>query len=91
MGLSANAKNTASKLGKNIAIAVNANGRREIFGLHTGPSEAEMFSMKPQRGLKTPLPALEGVRLVVNGAPMFLKTAIGRAPAPPGSDATCLG
>jgi transposase-like protein len=59
-----------------IAVAVNTDGRREIIGLHVGPSEAETFwstflKKLVKRGLK-------GVRLVVSDAHEGLKHAIGR-------------
>jgi putative transposase len=59
-----------------IAVAVNSDGRREIIGLHVGPSEAETFwssflKQLVKRGLK-------GVRLVVSDAHDGLKHAIGR-------------
>jgi transposase-like protein len=59
-----------------IAVAVNAEGRREIVGLHLGPSEAETFwatflKSLVKRGLK-------GVKLVVSDAHEGLKGAIRR-------------
>ena len=59
-----------------IAVAVDAEGRREIVGLHIGPSEAETFwagflKSLVRRGLK-------GVRLVVSDAHEGLKAAIAR-------------
>jgi transposase-like protein len=59
-----------------IAVAVNAEGRREIVGLHLGPSEAETFwatflKSLVKRGLK-------GVRLVISDAHEGLKAAIRR-------------
>ncbi len=59
-----------------IAVAVNPDGRREIIGLHVGPSEAETFwsslvKKLVKRGLK-------GVRLVISDAHEGLKHAIGR-------------
>ena len=59
-----------------IAVAVNTDGRREIIGLHVGPSEAETFwssflKQLVKRGLK-------GVRLVISDAHEGLKHAIGR-------------
>jgi putative transposase len=59
-----------------IAVAVDAAGRREIVGLHIGPSEAETFwstflKSLVKRGLK-------GVKLVVSDAHEGLKGAIRR-------------
>src|SRR5512144_2981393 len=62
--------------GRIIAVAVNAEGRREIVGLHIGPSEAETFwstflKSLVKRGLK-------GVKLVISDAHEGLKGAIRR-------------
>ena len=59
-----------------IAVAANTEGRREIVGLHIGPSEAEPFwstflKSLLRRGLK-------GVKLVVSDAHEGLKAAIAR-------------
>src|SRR5215216_739277 len=59
-----------------IAVACDAEGRREIGGLHIGPSEAETFwasflKSLVKRGLK-------GVKLVVSAAHDGLKAAIAR-------------
>src|SRR5512146_110105 len=59
-----------------IAVAVDAEGRREIVGLHIGPSEAETFwstflKSLVKRGLK-------GVKLVISDAHEGLKAAIAR-------------
>jgi transposase-like protein len=59
-----------------IAVAVSADGRREIVGLHIGPSEAEPFwaaflKSLLRRGLK-------GVKLVVSDAHEGLKAAIAK-------------
>ncbi|MGK7870552.1 IS256 family transposase [Falsiroseomonas sp. E2-1-a20] len=59
-----------------IAVACDAEGRREIVGLHIGPSEAETFwaaflKSLVKRGLK-------GVKLVVSDAHEGLKSAIAR-------------
>jgi putative transposase len=59
-----------------IAVACDAEGRREIIGLHIGPSEAETFwttflTSLVRRGLK-------GVKLVVSDAHKGLKAAIAR-------------
>ena len=59
-----------------IAVAVNTDGRREIIGLGTGPSEAETFWTEFLRGLKAR--GLEGVKLVISDAHTGLKAAIGR-------------
>jgi len=59
-----------------IAVAVNTDGRREIIGLGTGPSEAEAFWTDFLRGLKAR--GLDGVKLVISDAHTGLKAAIRR-------------
>jgi putative transposase len=59
-----------------IAVAVNAEGRREIVGLHLGPSEAETFWATFLRSLVKR--GLEGVKLVVSDAHEGIKAAIRR-------------
>src|SRR5689334_19940563 len=59
-----------------IAVAVNAEGRREIIGLHLGPSEAETFWATFLRGLVKR--GLKGVKLVISDAHEGLKAAIRR-------------
>jgi putative transposase len=59
-----------------IAVAANTEGKREIVGLHLGPSEAETFwatflKSMARRGLR-------GVKLVVSDAHEGLKAAIRR-------------
>jgi len=59
-----------------IAVAANTEGRREIVGLHIGPSEAETFwatflKSMVRRGLR-------GVKLVISDAHEGLKAAIRR-------------
>jgi transposase-like protein len=59
-----------------VAVAVDSEGRREIVGLHIGPSEAEPFwstflKSLVRRGLK-------GVKLVISDAHEGLKAAIAR-------------
>src|SRR5919107_674084 len=59
-----------------IAVAANTEGRREIVGLHIGPSEAETFwsaflKSMLRRGLR-------GVKLVISDAHEGLKAAIRR-------------
>jgi transposase-like protein len=59
-----------------VAVAVNTDGRREIVGLHIGPSEAETFwsaflKTLAKRGLK-------GTKLVISDAHEGLKAAIAR-------------
>ena len=59
-----------------IAVAVNTDGRREIIGLHVGPSEAETFwSTFLKKLVKR---GLTGVQLVISDAHEGLKQAIGR-------------
>jgi transposase-like protein len=59
-----------------IAVAVNTDGRREIIGLGTGPSEAETFWTEFLRGLKAR--GLDGIKLVISDAHAGLKAAISR-------------
>ena len=59
-----------------IAVAANTDGKREIVGLHIGPSEAETFwsgfrKSMVRRGLR-------GVKLVISDAHEGLKAAIRR-------------
>lgn len=59
-----------------LAVAVNTDGKREIVGLHVGPSEAETFwsgflKTLTRRGLR-------GVKLVISDAHDGLKAAIRR-------------
>ncbi|CAK0743549.1 transposase [Azospirillaceae bacterium] len=59
-----------------IAVAANTEGKREIVGLHIGPSEAETFW---SGFLKTLLRrGLKGVKLVISDAHEGLKAAITR-------------
>ena len=59
-----------------IAVAVNTEGRREIVGLHIGPSEAEAFWSTFLRSLAKR--GLKGVKLVISDAHEGLKAAIRR-------------
>jgi putative transposase len=59
-----------------IAVAVDSEGRREIVGLHLGPSEAETFWTTFLKGLLRR--GLKGVKLVVSDAHEGLKAAIRR-------------
>ena len=59
-----------------IAVAVDAEGRREIVGLHLGPSEAETFWSTFLRSLVRR--GLRGVKLVISDAHEGLKAAIRR-------------
>jgi transposase-like protein len=58
-----------------IAVAVNTEGKREIVGLHIGPSEAEVFWSDFPR---TSHGGLTGVKLVISDAHEGLKAAITR-------------
>jgi putative transposase len=60
-----------------IAVAVDTEGRREIVGLHLGPSEAETFWSTFLKGLVKR--GLRGVKLVISDAHEGLKAAIRRA------------
>ena len=59
-----------------IAVAVNTDGRREIIGLHIGPSEAETFWLGFLKSLARR--GLCGVKLVISDAHEGLKAAIRR-------------
>ena len=59
-----------------IAVAVNTEGKREIVGLHIGPSEAETFWSTFLKSLVKR--GLRGVKLVVSDAHEGLKGAIRR-------------
>lgn len=59
-----------------IAVAVNTDGKREIVGLHIGPSEAEPFWTSFLRDLVRR--GLSGVKLVISDAHEGLKAAITR-------------
>src|ERR687894_2499372 len=59
-----------------IAVAVDTDGRREIIGLHIGPSEAEPFWTTFLRDLVRR--GLRGVKLVISDAHEGLKAAIQR-------------
>jgi putative transposase len=59
-----------------IAVAVDTEGRREIVGLHIGPSEAETFWSTFLRSLHKR--GLTGVKLVISDAHEGLKGAIRR-------------
>jgi transposase-like protein len=59
-----------------VAVAVDTEGRREIVGLHIGPSEAEVFWTDFLRDLVKR--GLSGVRLVISDAHEGLKAATRR-------------
>lgn len=59
-----------------IAVAVNAEGRREVLGMATGPSEAEPFWTAFLRSLTRR--GLRGVKLVISDAHEGLKAAVGK-------------
>src|SRR6186713_3173518 len=59
-----------------IAVAVNTDGKREIVGLHIGPSEAETFWSAFLKSLARR--GLQGVKLVISDAHEGLKAAIRR-------------
>ena len=61
-----------------IAVAVDGEGRREIVGLHLGPSEAETFWSAFLKSLARR--GLRGVRLVISDAHEGLKGAIAKLP-----------
>jgi putative transposase len=59
-----------------VAVAVDTEGRREIVGLHIGPSEAEVFWTDFLRALVKR--GLTGLKLVISDAHEGLKAAIAR-------------
>src|ERR687883_30265 len=59
-----------------IAVAANTDGRREIVGLHIGPSEAETFWSSFLKSLARR--GLRGVKLVISDAHEGLKAAVRR-------------
>ena len=59
-----------------IAVAANTDGKREIVGLHIGPSEAETFWASFLKSLVRR--GLRGVKLVISDAHEGLKAAIRR-------------
>jgi putative transposase len=59
-----------------IAVAANTDGKREIVGLHIGPSEAETFWARFLKSLVRR--GLRGVKLVISDAHKGLKAAIRR-------------
>ena len=60
-----------------VAVAVNTDGRREIVGLHIGPSEAETFWSAFLKSLARR--GLRGTKLVISDAHEGLKAAIARS------------
>ena len=59
-----------------IAVAVNTEGRREVLGMATGPSEAEPFWTQFLRSLTRR--GLRGVKLVISDAHEGLKAAVAK-------------
>ena len=59
-----------------IAVAVNADGRREVLGMAIGASEAETFWLDFLRNLKRR--GLGGVKLVISDAHEGIKAAVAR-------------
>jgi transposase-like protein len=59
-----------------IAVAANSDGRREIVGLHIGPSEAETFWSSFLKSLTRR--GLRGVKLVISDAHEGLKAAVAK-------------
>ncbi|PLU15281.1 IS256 family transposase [Sinorhizobium medicae] len=88
MGMTGISKSSVSKLCEDIdervivsvaaiiAVAVDTDGKREIVGLHIGPSEAEPFWTSFLRDLVRR--GLTGVKLVISDAHEGLKAAITR-------------
>ena len=59
-----------------IAIGVNSDGRREVLGMATGPSEAEVFWTDFLRGLARR--GLRGVKLVISDAHEGIKASVSK-------------
>ena len=72
-----------------IAVAANTEGKREIVGLHIGPSEAETFWSIFLKSLARC--GLRGLKLPISDAHEGLKAAIRRVMDPPGGDAAFTG
>jgi putative transposase len=72
-----------------IAVAANIDGRREIVGLHIGPSEAETFWSTFLKSLARR--GLRAVKLVISDAHEGLKRRSAGCLAPAGSVAACTG
>ena len=72
-----------------IAVGVNTDGRREVLGVATGPSEAETFWKGFLRSLADR--GLRGVKLVIADDHKGLRAARRRCSMPPCSAAACTG
>jgi len=59
-----------------IAVGVNSNGRREVLGMHIGPSEAETFCVEFLRSLARR--GLRGVKLVISDVHEGIEAAVSR-------------
>jgi putative transposase len=59
-----------------IAVGVNADGRREVLGMHIGPSEAETFWTEFPRKLRRR--GLRGVKLAISDAHEGIKAAVSK-------------
>jgi putative transposase len=59
-----------------IAVGVNADGRREVLGMHIGPSEAETFWTELLRKLRRR--GLRGVKLAISDAHEGIKAAVSK-------------
>ena len=59
-----------------VAVAVNADGRREVLGMDVGPSEAETFWTDFLRKLRRR--GLRGVKLVISDAHEGIKAAVAK-------------
>jgi transposase-like protein len=59
-----------------IAVGVNTDGRREVLGMHIGPSEAETFWAEFLRKLRSR--GLRGVKLVISDAHEGIKAAVAK-------------
>ncbi len=72
-----------------IAVAANTEGKREIVGLHVGPSEAEAFWATFLRSLVKR--GLRGTKLVISDAHEGLKGAIRRVMGALWQRCRCIG
>jgi putative transposase len=59
-----------------VAVGVNTDGRREVLGMHIGPSEAETFWTEFLRKLRARGP--RGVKLVISDAHEGIKAAVAK-------------
>ena len=72
-----------------VAVAVNSDGKREVLGIATGPSEAETFWTDFLRSLADR--GLRGIKLVIADDHKGLRAAPGASSMPACNGAACIG